>query len=69
VAAYKGIPGAHGEIYGLNDLLRARQAAGMSTAIDDTFVFFSVRLRGAAQGEQIIRCSNCATLTRGADEL
>jgi hypothetical protein len=64
-AAYKGVPGSHGEIYGLNDLLWAREAAGLSTAIDDSFSYYSVRLRGAGQGSMIPRCWNCFYLTNG----
>jgi hypothetical protein len=50
---YPGSSGAHGEVHGLNDLLWVRDAAGMSTEIDDSFTFYSVRLRGAANGQQI----------------
>jgi hypothetical protein len=50
---YPGGSGVHGEIHALNKLLWARAAAGLSTEIDDTFMLYSVRLRGAAQGGQI----------------
>ncbi len=66
---YKNVPGAHGEIHALNVLLWEREAAGMSTVIDDSFVFYSVRVKGSRIGEQILRCGNCAQITRGADEI
>jgi RHS repeat-associated protein len=66
---YPGSSGWHGEIYGLNDLLWARDDVGLSTEIDDSFTFYSLRLRGSAQGEQILRCGSCATITNGAGEL
>jgi hypothetical protein len=66
---YTGSSGVHGEIHGLNELLWARESAGLSTAIDDSFAFYSVRLRGAASGQQIPRCSICQIFTSGADEL
>ncbi|MEU6404623.1 YwqJ-related putative deaminase [Streptomyces sp. NPDC046985] len=66
---YPGSSGVHGEIHALNDLLWGREAAGLSTEIDDSFVFYSMRLRGSAQGQQILRCGSCFTLTGGADEL
>ena len=69
VNPYTGSSGVHGEIHGLNDLLWTREAAGMSTAIDHSFAFYSVRLRGAAQGQQILRCSIYQVFTSGADEL
>jgi len=66
---YLGGSGVHGEVHALNDLLGSRAAAGLSTKIDTSFVFYSVRLRGAAQGAQILRCTICQAVTRGAGEL
>jgi hypothetical protein len=60
---YPGRSGVHGEVHGLNELLWRREAAGMSTAIDDSFGFYSVRLRGAQQGSQIPACAACVSLT------
>ncbi|GAB3801169.1 RHS repeat-associated core domain-containing protein [Micromonospora zhanjiangensis] len=60
---YPGRSGVHGEVHGLNELLWRREAAGMSTAIDDSFGFYSVRLRGAQQGSQIPACAVCTMLT------
>ena len=51
----KGIPGAHSEINAVNQGLFARPGS----QIND-FVFYSVRLRGAAQGDTIEMCPNCA---------
>ncbi|GGK05292.1 hypothetical protein GCM10010123_38950 [Pilimelia anulata] len=67
-APFKGTPGSHGEIHALNGLLWKREASGMSTAIDDSFSFFSRRLRGSQQGAQILRCGNCRNLTWGGLE-
>lgn len=63
---YPGGSGTHGEIHALNDLLWKRDSAGLSTEIDDSFAFSSVRLRGSQQGQQISRCSVCSILTSGA---
>jgi hypothetical protein len=60
---YPGGSGVHGEVHGLNELLWRREAAGMSTVIDDSFGFYSVRLRGAQQGSQIAACAVCVGLT------
>ncbi|UIJ63813.1 hypothetical protein LWP59_10605 [Amycolatopsis acidiphila] len=54
-APYKGTPGAHSEINAVNQGLFARSGS----QIDD-FIFYNVRLRGAAQGEFIEMCPNCA---------
>jgi len=63
---YPGGSGIHGEIHGLNELLWIREALGMSTEIDGSFEFYSIRLRGAGKGLQIPRCAVCAQLTSGA---
>jgi hypothetical protein len=64
---YPGSSGVHGEIHGLNALLWQREALGLSTEIDDSFAFYSVRLRGTQNGAQIPRCEVCGILTDGAD--
>ncbi len=60
---YPGGSGIHGEVHGLNELLWRRESAGLSTQIDDSFSFYSVRLRGAQQGMPIPPCSLCSRLT------
>ncbi|WP_198153046.1 YwqJ-related putative deaminase [Pseudofrankia sp. DC12] len=66
---YGGPSGVHGEIHGINELLWRREDAGLSTEIDGTFTFYSRRLRGAEQGDQIPRCAACESLTSGAGEI
>lgn len=51
----KGIPGAHSEINAVNQGLFARPGSQISD-----FIFYSVRLRGAAIGQPIEMCPNCA---------
>jgi hypothetical protein len=60
---YPGGSGIHGEVHGLNELLVRRESARLSTQIDDSFSFYSVRLRGAQQGMPIPPCSVCSRLT------
>ena len=61
----KGIPGSHAEVHALNELLWSREAAGLSTAIDDSFIYHNVWLRGRELGNPIPRCANCLFLTNG----
>lgn len=63
-AAGKGIPGTHSEFNAINQGLFARPGSSVKD-----FVFYSVRLRGAAQGNQIMMCSNCASILKGAQDL
>jgi len=56
----KGIPGAHAEINALNQGLFARPGSQISD-----FIFYNVRLRGAAIGEPIAPCPNCAWFLGG----
>lgn len=60
---YPGGSGIHGEVHGLNELLWRRESAGLSTQIDDSFSYYSVRLRGAKQGMLIPPCPVCSRLT------
>ncbi|HUZ39633.1 MAG TPA: YwqJ-related putative deaminase [Streptosporangiaceae bacterium] len=59
-AAGKGIPGSHAEINALNQGLFARPGSQISD-----FIFYNVRLRGAAQGSYIAPCPNCAWFLGG----
>jgi hypothetical protein len=68
-ALYPGGSGVHSEIHALNRLLWKRETAGRPTIIDDNFSFYSVRLRGIAKGDPIVRCDSCAHLTDGAEDL
>jgi hypothetical protein len=54
-AAGKGIPGAHSEINAVNQGLLANPDSQISD-----YIFYSLRLRGALQGEPIEMCPNCA---------
>lgn len=53
-APYNGIPGAHAEINALNQGLFARPGSQISD-----FIFYKVRLRGAAAGQYTAPCENC----------
>lgn len=59
----KGVPGTHAEFNAINAGLFARPGSRISD-----FVFCSVRLRGAGQGEQILMCSNCSRILTGAED-
>lgn len=61
---YKGKPGAHSEIYALNDGLAARPGARLSD-----FRLYNVRLKGGKTGLPIERCAHCSFLTDGAVEI
>jgi hypothetical protein len=61
---FKGIPGAHSEIYAVNEGLYARPGA----TIGD-FLIYSVRLQRSRLGEQILMCPNCAQILSGASDL
>ncbi|BDZ53053.1 hypothetical protein GCM10025870_01260 [Agromyces marinus] len=63
-AAGKGIPGTHSEINAINQGLYARPGSTISD-----FVLYSVRLRGAQQGSQIMMCPNCSGILNGAEDL
>lgn len=56
-AAGKGIPGAHSEINAVNEGLLANPGSQIGD-----YIFYSLRLRGALQGEPIEMCSNCASI-------
>jgi hypothetical protein len=56
-AAGKGIPGAHSEINAVNQGLLANPDSQISD-----YIFYSLRLRGALQGEPIEMCPNCAAI-------
>ncbi|WP_354246529.1 RHS repeat-associated core domain-containing protein [Agromyces sp. PvR057] len=63
-AAGKGTPGTHAEINAINQGLFARPGSTISD-----FVLYSVRLRGAQQGSQIMMCQNCAGILNGAEDI
>ena len=67
----KGTPGVHSEIDALNQALRHREELGLTVteASLEDFIFHNLRLRGAAKGQPIKRCDNCAYLTSGARSL
>lgn len=56
----KGIPGSHAEINALNQGLFARPGAQIGD-----FISYNVRLRGAAIGQYIAPCANCAWFRGG----
>ena len=56
-AAGKGIPGAHSEVNAVNEGLFTNPGSQISD-----YIFYSLRLRGALQGEPIEMCPNCASI-------
>jgi hypothetical protein len=60
----KGEPGAHSEIYALNQGFQVRPEADF-----EDFLVYNLRLKGTAKGKPIVRCGNCASITKGVTDI
>ncbi|KZL26480.1 putative ribonuclease YwqJ [Pseudovibrio sp. WM33] len=66
-----GVAGHHSEIWALNQALNARKNAGLTVdeSTLNTLFLSNKRLKGKKMGQSIIRCPDCAQITKGVNDV